>query len=110
MSTMELMTIQETARLLRVSPLTVRRYIAARRLPAVRVGRGVRVRKEDIDKLPTPVEVGLEAVRPRVKRGGVFTKEDPLWRLVGIGHSEGPGDVSENKHKYLAEAYLHKGE
>ena len=107
---MELMTIQETARLLRVSPLTVRRYIAARRLPAVRVGRGVRVRKEDIDKLPTPVEVGLEAVRPRVKRGGVFTKEDPLWRLVGIGHSEGPSDVSENKHKYLAGAYLPNGE
>jgi hypothetical protein len=31
--------------------------------------------------------------------------DDPLWDLVGIGHSGGPGDVSENKHKYLADAY-----
>jgi hypothetical protein len=28
-----------------------------------------------------------------------------LEDLVGIASSEGPGDVSENKHKYLAEAY-----
>jgi hypothetical protein len=31
---------------------------------------------------------------------------DPLWNLVGIGHS-GLGDVSANKHQYLAEGYLH---
>ena len=104
------MTVQETARLLRVSPVTVRRYIASRRLPAVKVGKGVRVRKEDIEKLPTPID-SEEIAGPKRIRGKVFTKEDPLWHLVGIGRS-GQTDVSENKHKYVAEAYadLHPGE
>ena len=104
------MTVQETARLLRVSPVTVRRYIASRRLPAVRVGKGVRVRKEDIEKLPTPIG-SEEVASPKGRRAKVFTKEDALWRLVGIGRS-GKADVSENKQKYLAQAYadLHQGE
>jgi hypothetical protein len=34
------------------------------------------------------------------------TSEDALFRLIGIGHS-GKGDISENTHKYLADAYLH---
>ena len=47
--------------------------------------------------------------RPRrpAARGKPFTKTDSLWNLVGIGHS-GLGDVSETKHKYLADAYLHQ--
>lgn len=40
-------------------------------------------------------------------RGKPFTKEDSLWNIVGIGRS-GLTDVSENKHKYLAEAYATK--
>jgi excisionase family DNA binding protein len=100
---MELMTVQETARLLRVSPVTVRRFIASRRLPAVRVGRGVRVRREDVEKLPAAVGAPGMTTRHR-KHGGLFTKDDALWRIVGIGSDEA-SDVSENKYKYLAEAY-----
>lgn len=51
----------------------------------------------------------LIPVKPAAKRsarGRPVTKDDPLWSLVGIGHS-GRGDVSTNKHQYLAEAYLH---
>ena len=104
---MELMTVQETARLLRVSPVTVRRYIASRRLPAVKVGKGVRVRKEDIEALPTPVEPTQAGPgRGAGRRARMTSKDDPLWNIVGIGRSDGPGDVSENKYKYLAEAYL----
>ena len=102
---MELMTVQETAAMLKVSPVTVRRYIASHRLPAVRLGKGVRVRKEDIENLPVPIESDLESARPAGRRSKVFTMDDPLWGLVGIGKSDGPGDISENKHHYLAEAY-----
>ena len=42
-SDMELLTVQETARLLKVAPITIRRSIANGRLPAVTVGRAVRV-------------------------------------------------------------------
>jgi hypothetical protein len=41
----------------------------------------------------------------RVPRGKPFTKDDPLWRLVGIAESDGPTDVAESKHRYLADAY-----
>jgi hypothetical protein len=37
-------------------------------------------------------------------RGKPVTADDPLWKLVGIGHS-GKGDISANKHTYLARAY-----
>ena len=56
--------------------------------------------REDVAKL-TPLK---PAAKKRV-RSKPTTADDPLWRLVGIGHS-GKGDISENKHKYLAEAYM----
>jgi hypothetical protein len=60
----------------------------------------LREESEDVAML-TP----LKPVTKRSVRGKPTTADDPLWKLVGIGHS-GKGDVSENKHKYLAEAYL----
>jgi len=56
--------------------------------------------REDVAML-TP----LTPVTKRGVRGKPTTADDPLWKLVGIGHS-GKGDVSANKHTYLAEAYL----
>jgi hypothetical protein len=55
---------------------------------------------EDVALL-TPIQPGSK----RGAKGKPVTKDDPLWKLVGIGHS-GRGDISANKHKYLAEAYL----
>lgn len=38
-----------------------------------------------------------------------LTPEDALWHIVGMDKStEGPNDVSTNKRKYLAKAYLHE--
>ena len=34
--------------------------------------------------------------------------EDPFWKIVGIGASAGATDVSTNKHKYLADAFMQK--
>jgi excisionase family DNA binding protein len=52
---MELLTIADTAKLLKVTPTTVRRHIAAGRLAAVKVGGVVRVRREALDDLLSPV-------------------------------------------------------
>jgi len=38
-----------------------------------------------------------------------FSKEDPLFNLKGCGHSRRE-DVSQNKYKYVAEAYEVKEE
>lgn len=51
---MELLTVNETAKLLRVSPITVRRRIADGQLEAVRVGKGIRVRREAVDEFLRP--------------------------------------------------------
>ena len=64
----------------------------------------LREEREDVAKL-TPI-------KPKAKRGArgkPTTADDPLWNLVGLGHS-GKGDVSANKHTYLAEAYLPRRE
>jgi excisionase family DNA binding protein len=51
----ELLTVAETAQLLRVSPITVRRYISAGALPAHRVGRAIRLRRADVEDFLAPV-------------------------------------------------------
>ena len=53
-------------------------------------------------------EVALEPKPSRTRsRGKVFTKDDPLWNIVGMFQADGgPTDVSDNVDKYLAEAYL----
>jgi hypothetical protein len=45
-------------------------------------------------------------------RGKPTSADDPLWNIVGIadGPDDGVTDVSENKHRYLAEAYAPKPE
>jgi excisionase family DNA binding protein len=96
---MELLTVQEAARILRLSPITIRRYIASGKLTAVRVGRNVRITQRDIDQFAT-----REPVQPRPEIGHELTDESPLWGLIGIIR-DGPSDLAENHDKYLADAY-----
>jgi excisionase family DNA binding protein len=46
----QFLTVAEVARLLRVSNMTVYRLVKANQLAAVRVGRGYRIREEDVRK------------------------------------------------------------
>jgi hypothetical protein len=48
--------------------------------------------------------------RRRVRAGRPLRKGDALSKIIGMIQSEGPTDVSSNKHKYLAEAYVPKTE
>jgi excisionase family DNA binding protein len=104
---MELLTVDETARLLRVTPITVRRYIAAGRLPGLKVGRGVRVRGESVDELLKPIAPSPDKPKPAVKRTKLFSLDDALFGMVGIAAGDGGDvtDVSEQKLRYLVEAY-----
>ena len=49
-----LLTVAEVARRLRVHQITVRRYIRAGTLQAVRVGRNLRVREEELERFLQP--------------------------------------------------------
>jgi len=42
------------------------------------------------------------------RRGKATSADDPLWNIVGLARSEGPGDVSEHIDAYLAPAYAPK--
>jgi excisionase family DNA binding protein len=46
-----LLKAKEAAQLLNVSENTIRQWIWQRRLPVVRIGRAVRLRREDLEKL-----------------------------------------------------------
>jgi len=56
--------------------------------------------REDIALL-TPVRDGEEPVLA----GQPFTMDNPLWDLVGVSESEGATNVSNYKHKHIADAY-----
>lgn len=101
---MELLTVEETARMLKVSPITVRRFIAAGKLPAIRIGRGVRVRREAIDALTRPVACISATREPEIIPGRPLAPDDPILELMGAGSSAEPTDVANKKHDYLADA------
>ena len=46
----ELLSVDEITRTLMVSRPTIQRWCPARRLPAAKVGKAYRIRKEDLDK------------------------------------------------------------
>lgn len=94
--------------MLKVNPITIRRYIDNGKLPAVRVGTGVRVRREAVDKFITDV-VPKKGKKPRaVRNEKPLAPDDALWRVVGIGQSEEPTDIAKHKDDYLADAYAAK--
>ena len=94
-----LYTLREARQLLRISDATARRWVKEGRLRARKIGRDYRVRGQAM--LETTNELGgpqeAKILRPGSK----------LLQLMGIGDS-GLTDISENKHKYLAEIYYEK--
>tara|TARA_R110000868_G_scaffold330273_1_gene591215 strand:- start:4520 stop:4693 length:174 start_codon:yes stop_codon:yes gene_type:complete len=48
---LQLSTISQAADLLQVNPRTIRRLIDAGKLPSVRVGRAIRIRRSDLEQL-----------------------------------------------------------
>jgi hypothetical protein len=55
------------------------------------------------DSLELAVVVPVRHLRAASPRGKVLTEKDALTELVGTASSGGPGDVSENKLKYLSQ-------
>ncbi len=58
---------------------------------------------------PAPKPAPPRKRRRRDRELQPLTPDDTIWNIVGIiGDPDGPTDVSSNKHKYLAEAYMPK--
>jgi excisionase family DNA binding protein len=64
----QLYTAEQAAQRLKVSVSTIWRWIAARRLPAYRIGpRRIRIKPEDLEALIRPANVAIPRERPKGK-------------------------------------------
>ena len=64
--------------------------------------------KTDSEDLAVLAPVSPALKKPR-RRGKPTSKDDPLWKIVGIADADAPADlpsdISSNVDKYLADAY-----
>jgi excisionase family DNA binding protein len=60
----ELLTVPEAAALLRLKPSTIRAWTGRRKIPFVKLGRLVRIKRSDAEALIQASRVGSLAVRP----------------------------------------------
>ena len=67
----DLLTVPEAAALLRLKPSTIRAWTGQRRIPFVKVGRLVRIRRSDLESLITRSVVPIRIENP------TETKEQP---------------------------------
>lgn len=82
---MDYLTVKQTAVMLKIHPLTVRRYIREGKLEAVRIAGNIRIKEEDLKKL---IETFVPQSRPLEKgkilaKKSTFSVRDPFFRLKG---------------------------
>ena len=87
-----LLNVNQAAFILKVHPLSIRRYIRQKKLKAIKVGGNVRIRESDLlefNKEYTPPARTEEntIIRTRIKPAVSFSDADPFLRLKGRGAS-----------------------
>ncbi len=81
------LTVAEVAELLKLNQQTVRNWIDQGSLPALRVGRRVRIRRSDFNRL---LEEGYTAGARRSAQDDGPSAED-FWGGEPLGHADPPG-------------------
>lgn len=91
MKTDSLLSVKQVAFILRVHPLTIRRYINDQKLKAVKIGGNIRIEEtalQDFHKEIVPQAQESIRIFKTSKLGAKqFNSEDPLLRLQGRGAS-----------------------
>jgi excisionase family DNA binding protein len=73
----EFLTVAEVAAILKLNQQTIRNWLEEGRLPAVRVGRRVRVLRRDLDELIADAEAASRTAQPAA---GGHDHSDEGWR------------------------------
>jgi excisionase family DNA binding protein len=84
--------VNQVAFILKVHPLTVRRYIREEKLPAVKAGGNVRIREADLQKFTKTFSVTPKRIQSNlnpITQAKTFSSDDPLLRMEGRGASLG---------------------
>jgi excisionase family DNA binding protein len=86
-----LFNVNQVAFILKVHPLTVRRYIRERKLKAVKAGGNVRIVESQLSQFtkefaPTPKDLRQPLERKNAP-AKIFSDDDPILRLEGRGAS-----------------------
>lgn len=103
---MELLTVDETAQLLKVSTVTVRRFIARGDLRSVKIGRQRRIERQDVEQFVHGATGTTDDLPEELRNARPLAPDDSIFEIIGMARSERPGDVASDKHRYLADAYL----
>lgn len=86
-----LLNVNQAAFILKVHPLTIRRYIREKKLKAVKVGGNVRIKESELlefNREYTPAKIEERTVvKTKVKPAVSFSPDDPFLRLKGRGAS-----------------------
>lgn len=87
-----LLSVRQVAFILKVHQLTIRRYIKAGRLKAVKVGGNVRIKEADLQAFHRDLSTASpqQAIIIKAKKGKVekpFGFDDPFLKLSGRGAS-----------------------
>jgi len=83
-----LLSVKQVAYILKVHPLTIRRYIKEERLKAVKSGGNVRIKESDLAEFNRDFKPNKNPIKT-VKQTSfqTFSEIDPLFQLQGKGAS-----------------------
>jgi excisionase family DNA binding protein len=86
-----LLNVNQAAFILKVHPLTIRRYIREKKLKAVKAGGNVRITETDLldfNREYTPARSEEKTlIKTKIKPAASFSIDDPFLRLKGRGAS-----------------------
>src|ERR1700761_3212364 len=84
--------LADVAERLKLNQQTVRNWIDQGSLPALRVGRRVRIKQSDFDRI---IEQSYSGAQPSPTRGGGTVSAEDFWGGTPVGLAEeGPDDAS----------------
>ena len=84
-----LFSVKQAAYILKVHPLTIRRYIKDERLKAIKVGGNIRIRESALAEFNKDFKPNKQTVKNPLKQTSYksFTEIDPIFQLQGKGAS-----------------------
>lgn len=84
----DLLTVRQVAFVLKVHPLTIRRYIRDKKLSAVKVAGAVRIKEDDLTAFQKAYDAPVKHQAAPIRRESqAFSLSDPFWKLEGVGMS-----------------------